>query len=129
MGMRFGLLIPLDIDLYSFKITYRYEKAIQSHCQTDSALEEFLTVLGFARQLQCSDPKDKVYTSLGYPASSEILQALTVPNYDHAYTFLHIFFDLAKIMINNLLVGLSLITHVAHTHRTLENDFPSWIPR
>ncbi|KAF2850545.1 hypothetical protein T440DRAFT_508002 [Plenodomus tracheiphilus IPT5] len=112
-----------------------------------SLAESFLDILGKARGLKCTDPRDSVYAFLGHPAAYKQHLAddapymwyprnyydgkrtIIHPEYREETTFFDVYRSIATTYIGSVGFGLDILLHVAHDKRTIAADFPSWIPR
>ncbi|KAJ4983509.1 heterokaryon incompatibility protein [Stagonosporopsis vannaccii] len=109
--------------------------------------ETFLDILGRARGLSCTDPRDSVYAFLGHPSAfkRQMLdiepyhwyprnyycgrKTIVAPNYRKSNTYLKLYQELAIAAITDVNLGLNLLSHVSHTEDTISSDYPSWVPR
>lgn len=86
----------------------------------------FVDLLSHAALLSCSDPRDKVYAFLGHPLGrSLITNGLVKPDYQKSSE--QVFLELSQALLQ--VTGLRVLTTVEHTHRTILEDFPSWVTR
>lgn len=109
--------------------------------------ETFLDILGRARGLNCTDPRDSVYAFLGHPSAfkRQMLDiepyhwyprnyysgrtTIVAPDYRKSVTYLGLYQKLAIAAIADVNLGLNVLAHVGHTGDTINSDYPSWVPR
>lgn len=113
-----------DLHLYGFHIR-RNGEAITFRPKGAVNTFTFLEILDCARWLAFTDPRDRIYASLSLPSSDKLLPALR-PNYELPY--IQVYRDFACDYLR-LSEDLDILHFVHNDDRTLECDFPSWIPR
>lgn len=108
--------------------------------------ENFLEILERSQGLHCSDPRDAVYAFLGHPSAFKSklldvepymwypriynkLQPLILPNYDENNDVKNVFLQLALSVIERYNIGPELFSHIKHDERTIEDEYPTWVPR
>src|SRR5690242_3272894 len=98
--------------------------------------ETFLDILGRARGLHCTDPRDSVYAFLGHPSAfkRQMLDiepyhwyprnyyssrtTIVAPDYRESVTYLGLYQKLAIAAIADIKLGLNVLAHVGHTEDT-----------
>lgn len=109
--------------------------------------EDLCDILASARGLQCTDPRDSVYAFLGHPSAfkQQLLDSepymwyprsiynnkptVVQPDYSDDTSAMDVYFQLAFQMIEKYGLGLKLLRHTEHDEASIEEDFPSWVPR
>jgi hypothetical protein len=56
-------------------------------------------------------------------------ETFILPNYDLAYTYRQLYFEVAKSLIRDHHVGMDLLSHTTYNQDALERHVPSWVPR
>jgi hypothetical protein len=141
-----------DLDLRMVKLGYSYIESTRGPYRLalgndPSRAESFLDILELARGSCCTDPRDMVYAFLGHPSAfkQQLLDAtpyvlyprnffnqratIIEPDYDPATTVEEVFLRLAYAALNEQGLGLDLLYHVSHNEYSIQEDFPSWVPR
>ncbi|KAI9736117.1 MAG: hypothetical protein M1818_006293 [Claussenomyces sp. TS43310] len=113
-----------DLHLQGFHIR-RNGEAITFRPEGAANPFTFLEILDCARWLGFTDPRDRIYASLSMPNSDKLLPALR-PNYELPYIKVYRDFACEYLRISE---DLDILHFVHNDNRTLECDFPSWIPR
>ncbi|EOA83728.1 uncharacterized protein SETTUDRAFT_32764 [Exserohilum turcica Et28A] len=109
--------------------------------------EDICDILGWARGLQCTDPKDAVYAFLGHPTAfkRQLLDSepylwyprnfhsqkptIIKPDYSKATTVTDVYYQVARTMIEKYGLGMKVLRHIQQDDITIQDDFPSWVPR
>lgn len=109
--------------------------------------ENFFDLMEHARGLECTDARDSVYAFLGHPSAfkqhlldaapyewypwifKKELPTIVQPDYSDDVTVTDVYFRSAWILIDDMNLGLEVLRHVAHDDDTINDNFPSWVPR
>lgn len=140
-----------NINLRVLSMAYAYGSSTRGNYRpelgSDPALaESFLDILALARSLQCTDARDSVYGFLGhpsafkkhlldsapyiwYPRSYNKISTVLLPDYSIDTSVLDVYFRLAFIVIDDMDLGHRVLDHVGHDEDSIEDAFPSWVPR
>jgi hypothetical protein len=111
-----------------------------------SCEEDFLQMLDWAHGLECTNPKDAVYAFLGHPSALKKHRldsdpyitytttfrertALIQPNYDERFELKELYRQVAYTALQTWDFGPELFRYVKHNEETIEEEYPSWIPR
>jgi hypothetical protein len=136
-----------SIDLaYSYVDSTRGSHRIELGHDPTSA-ESFFDLLELARGLQCTDPRDAVYAFLGHPSAFKAglhdvapykwyprnfydnFPTLIKPDYHETTSLADVYLRLSLVALRDPELGLNLLYHVSHDDDSVEEDFPSWVPR
>jgi hypothetical protein len=107
-----------------------------------SLSDMFLEILDRARGLQCSDARDRIYAFLGHPAAFSLeakadnlhsqprsLVDTLATDYHPSYTHRQLYIEFAATMIHDFDAGFDILNRIFHNAQTLEERYPSWVPR
>lgn len=87
-----------------------------------------LELLGFARQFQVTNPKDRIYAMMALPTSNDGIPDLQ-PDYSERSSDLDVYRDFATKYLKRM-ADLDLLSFVEHEEDELVSSaFPSWVPR
>ncbi|KAK2590523.1 hypothetical protein QQS21_011790 [Conoideocrella luteorostrata] len=95
----------------------------------DSPVVRALNTLESARDLELTDPRDRIYAFLGLMSTHDDASDTALrlqPNYDQ--NFLDVYNDFAVEYIHKKR-SVELLDYVQHNQETLDANLPSWIPR
>jgi hypothetical protein len=121
---------------------------VQIELGNDLAIvESFYGILHSARTLECTDPRDLVYAFLCHPAAFkqhpldsepymryprnyyQQRRVIIEPDYSKDTTSLDVYFRVAYTLIEDHGDGMTVLQQVGHNGTTIEDQFPSWVPR
>jgi hypothetical protein len=147
-----SMLTMHDLNLRMLRLSFAYTESTRGQYRIElgndpTVAQSFLEVLEFSRGLHCTDMRDTIYAFLGHPSAFK-RQLLDVepymwyprnfhqgkktviePAYDNATSHLDVYGRVAYAAIHDWGLGFDVLCHVTHDETTIEEDFPSWIPR
>jgi hypothetical protein len=121
---RYSCRIP-DVYFVINRIRYTDEFVPFVDSVADHTKADFLELLDGSRELAVKDPRDRVYAFLAFTQESG-LNLQVQPDYMRSY--MEIYLDLAHKWIAAT-QDTNLVKYVQHTSETIEDEFPSWVPR
>lgn len=87
-----------------------------------------LKLLNSAKGLKATDPSDHIYSFLGHPSASRNLNHSTIVAPDYTIDYLTAFYKFATQWLDESQAS-SLLLAVEHDAKSLDEEFPSWVPR
>jgi hypothetical protein len=140
------------LNLTMLRLAWSYYRSTRGNVRielgNDPAIaESFCGILHSARSLECTDPRDLVYAFLGHPAAFkqhpldsepymwyprnyyQQRRVIIEPDYSEDTTSLDVYFRVAYTLIEDHGAGLTVLQQVGHNAATIEDQFPSWVPR
>jgi hypothetical protein len=91
-------------------------------------MPNFVEVLARAKQLHCSDERDRIFAFLGSPKALLGENGAVIMRPDYEKNFREVYLDFATAWLETT-QWLGLLSAVEHTMETFEEDHPSWVPR
>ncbi|ORY05811.1 heterokaryon incompatibility protein-domain-containing protein [Clohesyomyces aquaticus] len=104
----------------------------------------FMAVLDSVRGLHCTDPRDAIYAFLGHPSAFKIslldsspymwyprnfIDRKTVIDADYDKELPELYYEVATSILLKYDLGPTMFHYVAHNADSIDDDFPSWVPR
>lgn len=142
-----------QLDLQMLNLAGRYQQSTRGNHRLEfgsdpNLAEDLCDILGSARGLGCSNPKDAVYAFLGHPTAfkkglldaqpyhwyprnySNQMPTVIRPDYSDATSLEDVYYEVARTMIEKHGLGMKVLRHVQHDDRTIKDgSFSSWVPR
>jgi hypothetical protein len=140
------------LDLQMINLARRYQESTRGGHRLEFGsdphlAEDFSDILASARGLQCTDARDSIYAFLGHPAAfkkqlldsdpymwyprnfDENKPTIIEPDYSKTTSVMDVYFRLAFTMIEQHGLGMKLLQYIQHDEMTIQDTFPSWVPR